>query len=351
MDITPYLELAVEKEASDIFFSANTTPKIKIEGKVSNIGKQPLTGNQVRDAAFLIMDDRKKSSFLENLESDFATSVKDGTRFRVNVFYQRGNVAMVVRRIPSIIPSLDDLKLPDVLKNIVSNKRGLVLMVGATGSGKSTTLAAMLRYRNENHSGHILTIEDPIEFVHQHEKCLVSQREIGVDTLSYEKALRSSLREAPDVILIGEIRSRETMEAAIELSNTGHLAVSTIHANNTNQTLERIINMFPVSQHKELYMDLSLNLVAIISQRLVMGSDNRRRAAIEIMMCTPYIRDLILKGDLSAIKQAMEESGQEGMQTFDQALYQLEQKGDITREEALSNADSTANLEAKFNFG
>lgn len=258
---------------------------------------------------------------------------------------------MVLRLIPSKIPTVDELGLPEILNEMILNKRGLILMVGATGSGKSTTLAAMINHRNQNMAGHILTIEDPVEFSHPNLKSILNQREVGVDTLSYRNALRASLREAPDVILIGEIRDRETMEAAMELSNTGHLAVSTLHANNANQAMERVINMFPQAAHQQLFMDLSLNIRSVVSQRLVTGIDGKRCAAIEILVNTPHIADLILKGDLDEMKTAMEESGQKGMQTFDKALFNLYKEGRIELEEALNNADSRTNLEAKINFG
>ena len=286
------------------------------------------------------------------MECDFAIALEDGSaRFRVNVFRQRGEVGMVLRLIPSKIPTVEELGLPEILNEMIMNKRGLILMVGATGSGKSTTLAAMINHRNQNSSVHILTIEDPVEFSHPNLKSILNQREVGVDTLSYRNALRASLREAPDVILIGEIRDRETMEAAMELSNTGHLAVSTLHANNANQAMERVINMFPQAAHQQLFMDLSLNIRAVISQRLVTGIDGKRCAAIEILVNTPHIADLILKGDLDEMKIAMEESGQKGMQTFDKALFNLYKEGRIELEEALNNADSRTNLEAKINFG
>ena len=351
MDITPYLKLMVEKNASDLFFTVGSPVKIKIEGKATAVGKTILTTDLSRAAAFGIMNDHQVHHFEETMECDFAIHMPDGSgRFRVNVFRQRGDVGMVLRLIPSKIPTFEKLGVPDVLKELIMHKRGLILMVGATGSGKSTTLAAMINHRNENMTGHILTIEDPVEFSHPNLKSIVNQREVGVDTLTYRNALRAPLREAPDVILIGEIRDRETMEAALELSNTGHLAVSTLHANNANQAMERVINLFPHALHKQLFMDLSLNIRAVISQRLVLGVDGKRCAAIEIMVNTPHISELILKGDIDEIKIAMEESGQRGMQTFDRALFNLYKEGRIVLEEALSNADSRTNLEARINF-
>ena len=352
MDITPYLKLMVQKNASDLYLTVNSQVKIKLEGQAVPVGKTSLTSDMTREAAYGIMNDRQIAEFEENMESDFAIAMPDGSaRFRVNVFRQRGDVGMVLRLIPSKIPTVESLGLPEVLTDIIMAKRGLVLMVGATGSGKSTTLAAMINHRNMNSAGHILTIEDPVEFSHPNLKSIVNQREVGVDTHSYQNALRASLREAPDVILIGEIRDRETMEAGMELSNTGHLAVSTLHANNSNQALERIINMFPQVSHKQLFMDLSLNLKSIISQRLVQSIDGGRVAAIEILINTPHIAELILKGEVGEVKEAMETSGAKGMVAFDGALYQLYKDGKITIDEALGNADSKTNLEAKINFG
>lgn len=352
MDITPYLNLMLEKSASDLFFTAGAAVKIKIDGLAVSVGKTELTGDLVKAAAYAIMNDSQIENFERTLESDFAISLAEGEgRFRVNVFRQRGEIAMVLRLVPSRIPTIDEMGLPEVLKDLIMNKRGLILMVGASGAGKSTTLAAMINHRNDNSTGHILTIEDPIEFYHPNLKSIVNQREVGIDTVSYEWALKSSLREAPDVIQIGEIRDRETMEAAIELSNTGHLAVSTLHANNANQAMERVINMFPQEFHNQLLMDLSLNLRAVVSQRLVPGIRGKRCAAIEIMINTPHIAELILKGEIGEIKEAMGDSGAKGMQTFDSALYELHQQKLITLEDALANADSRTNLEAKINFG
>ncbi len=352
MDITPYLKLLRDKEGSDLFFSVGAPVKIKIEGLVSSVGKTVLSGELTKAAAYAIMTAAQIDRFEATMEMDFAISLDDkSARFRVNVFRQRGEIGMVLRRIPSKIPTIEELGLPEILKSLVMHKRGLILMVGATGSGKSTTLAAMVNERNQKIAGHILTIEDPIEFSHPNVKSIVNQREIGVDTASYRAALRSSLREAPDVILIGEIRDRETMEAALELCNTGHLCLSTLHANNANQAMERVINLFPQELHKQLFLDLSLNIRSVISQRLVQGVDGYRVAAIEIMINTPHIADLILKGQIGSIKEAMESSGAKGMQTFDMALFALYREERIDLEEALNNADSRTNLEARINFG
>ena len=352
MDIEPYLKLMVEKDASDLFFTVGSPVKIKLEGKAQSVGKTVLDSELCKAAAYGIMNEHQIGKFEETMECDFAIALpEDAGRFRVNVFRQRGDVGMVLRRIPTEIPTIDQMGLPEILKELIMQRRGLILMVGATGSGKSTTLAAMINHRNENIAGHILTIEDPVEFSHPNRKSIINQREVGVDTLSYRNALRASLREAPDVILIGEIRDRETMEAALELSNTGHLAISTMHANNANQAMERVINLFPQDLHKQLFMDLSLNIRAVISQRLVLGVDGKRCAAIEVMINTPHVAELILKGEIDQIKEAMGESGQKGMQTFDVALFNLYKEGRIELEEALNNADSRTNLEAKINFG
>ena len=352
MDITPYLNLLRDKYGSDLFFTSGAPVKIKIEGQISSVGKTILNGELVRAAAYSIMTKTQIERFEQTFEIDFAISLDDkSARFRVNVFKQRGEIAMVLRRIPSQIPTIDELGLPEILKSLVMHKRGLILMVGATGSGKSTTLAAMINERNNRVASHVVTIEDPIEFSHPNIKSIINQREIGVDTMNYRNALRSAMREAPDVVLIGEIRDRETMEASLELCNTGHLAISTMHANNANQAMERVINLFPQDLHKQLLLDMSLNLRAVISQRLVQGVDGMRVAAIEILVNTPHIADLILKGNLHEIKEAMEGSGAKGMQTFDMALFGLYKEERIDLEEALSNADSRTNLEARINFG
>ncbi len=351
MDISPYLKLMVEKKASDLYLTSDAPVKIKIEGRQMPVGKTLLTADMVREAAYGIMNEKQARSFEVKHESDFAIAEEGMGRFRVNVFMQRGQVAMVLRYLPSEVPQLSDLGLPDVLKELIMHKRGMILVVGATGSGKSTTIAAMMRHRNENDASHILTIEDPIEYNHPNIQSIINQREIGLDTLSYANALKQSLREAPDVVVVGECRDRETMEASIQLAGTGQLAISTLHANNTHQTMDRIINMFPEQMHKQLLLDLSINLRAIISQLLVMGKKARRLAAVEIMINTPHIQDLILKGEIDQIREAMEESSEPGMQSFDEALHRLYKDGRITLEEALRYADSRANLEAKINFG
>lgn len=352
MDITPYLKLMVQKGASDLFFTSGATVKVKLEGTLQSVGTTVLTPELTKAAAYSIMNERQQREFEQTLECDFAIALPDGSaRFRVNVFRQRGSIGMVLRLIPSKIPTVEELNVPEVLCELIGAKRGLLLMVGATGSGKSTTLAAMINHRNANQSGHILTIEDPVEFYHPNQKSIVNQREVGVDTTSYAAALKASLREAPDVILIGEIRERETMEAALELANTGHLAISTLHANNANQAMERVVNMFPQELHKQLFMDLSLNLRGVVSQRLVPDVRGKRCAAVEILINTPHIAELILKGNIEQLKDAMADSGAKGMQTFDMALFELYKENRITLEEALNNADSRTNLEAKINFG
>jgi len=352
MDITPHLKLMVEKDASDIYFTVGSQVRIKTAGKVIQVGKTILTDEITQAIAHNIMNETQRIVFSKKLELDFAISPPEvKARFRVNVFMQQEMISVVMRYIKSKPPSLDDLNSPAIIKDLIMHKRGLLLMVGATNSGKSTTLAAMINHRNEHQAGHILTIEDPIEFIHPHKKSLVNQRELTVDTHSYVQALRSALRESPDVILIGEIRDQETMSAALELSNTGHLAISTLHANNADQAMQRVINMFAIEQHKQLFMDLSLNLVGIVSQRLVVGVNGKRVAAVEVMLNSPYIADLILKGKVDEIKEAMENTAGEGMQSFDAALLKLYQDGAIALEEALANADSRTNLQAKITFG
>jgi twitching motility protein PilU len=349
--IKPLLKLMAERKASDLFFTSNSPVKIKIEGLIHPINKQVLSAETVRDIAYGLMSAEQLEHFQNELEIDFAISEPGVGRFRAAVFYQRGFPAMVLRYISVDTPKLDQLGLPDTLVDLAMLKRGLVLMVGATGSGKSTTLAAMINHRNENCSDHILTIEDPVEFLHQNRRAIVNQREVGLDTRSFGRALRAAMRAAPDVILIGEIRDRETMESAIALAGTGHLAIATLHANNCAETLDRIINLFPRDQHAQIFLDLSQYLRAIVSQRLVRGRDNKRVAAVEVMLNTPHIQDLIKKGDVIGVKEAMLTSNERGIQNYDSALLHLYKEGRIDIEEALNNADSRTNLQARINFG
>ena len=351
LNTKPLFKLMVEKKASDLFFTSNAPIKIKIEGQILPVNKQVLTPETVRQTAFAIMSPEQREHFTQEWELDFAVSEPGLGRFRVNVFMQRGFPAMVMRYITADMPRLDSLGLPEVVGELTLFKRGLLLMVGATGSGKSTTLAAMINYRNESASDHIVTIEDPIEFLHTNKRSIVNQREVGLDTKSYARALRGVVRAAPDVILIGEIRDKEGMEAAIHLAGTGHLVLATLHANNCAESLDRIINMFPREQHNQIFLDLSQYLRAIMAQRLVMGKDNRRVAAVEIMINTPHIATLIKKGDVVSIKEAIHTSSDKSIQSFDSALHTLFKQGRIGLEEALANADSRANLEAKINFG
>jgi len=351
LNTKPLFKLMVEKKASDLFFTSNAPIKIKIEGQILPVNKQVLSPETVRQTAFAIMSNEQREHFVKEWELDFAVSEPGLGRFRVNVFMQRGFPAMVMRYITADMPRLDSLGLPPVVGELTLLKRGLILMVGATGSGKSTTLAAMINYRNENVSDHIVTIEDPIEFLHTNKRSIVNQREVGLDTKSYSRALRGVVRAAPDVILIGEIRDKEGMEAAINLAGTGHLVLATLHANNCAESLDRIINMFPREQHNQIFLDLSQYLRAIMAQRLVMGRDNRRVAAVEIMINTPHIATLIKKGDVVSIKEAISASSDKSIQSFDASLHELYKQGRIGLEEALANADSRANLEAKINFG
>jgi twitching motility protein PilU len=351
LNTKPLFKLMVEKKASDLFFTSNAPIKIKIEGQILPVNKQVLSPETVRQTAFALMSAEQREHFVNEWELDFAVSEPGLGRFRVNVFMQRGFPAMVMRYITADMPRIDSLGLPQVVTELTLLKRGLLLMVGATGSGKSTTLAAMINYRNENASDHIVTIEDPIEFLHTNKRSLVNQREVGLDTKSYARALRGVVRAAPDVILIGEIRDRDGMEAAINLAGTGHLVLATLHANNCAESLDRIINMFPREQHNQIFLDLSQYLRAIMAQRLVMGRDNRRVAAVEIMINTPHIATLIKKGDVVSIKEAIHGSSDKSIQSFDSSLHELYKGGRIGLEEALANADSRANLEAKINFG
>lgn len=351
MNVKPLFKLMVEKKASDLFFAPFAPAKIKIDGKIMPVNKLEMTPKMVKQAAIELMTEELLDQFTRELEVDFAISEPGLGRFRVNVFHQRGNVAMVLRYITAEMPNLDELGMPDQLKDLVMLKRGLVLMVGASGNGKSTTLAAMINHRNEKTSSHIITVEDPIEFLHPNKQSIVNQREVGLDTKSYGRALRSAMRAAPDVIQIGEIRDRESMQSAIDMAGTGHLVLATLHSNNAPETLDRIINMFPQEQHSQVFMDLAHYLRAIISQRLVRSRTGKRVAAIELMLNTPHIKDLILKGDISAVKEALKDSSEKGVQNFDDALLNLYKAGTITLEEAMVHADSRANLEAKVNFG
>ena len=350
MNVKPLFKLMVDKKASDLFFTTYAPVMIKIDGKIMPVNQVELTPKMVRQAALELMNEQQLEQFTRDLEIDFAISEPGLGRFRINVFHQRGNVAMVLRFITPELPQLEALGMPEILRDMIMLRRGLILMVGASGSGKSTTLAAMIDYRNKNSASHIVTIEDPIEFLHSNQKSIVNQREVGLDTMSYHRALRSAMREAPDVILIGEIRDRETMQAAIDLAGTGHLAIATLHANNSPETLDRIINMYPNDQHKQVLMDLAQYVRVIISQRLVRSKEGKRVAAAEIMLNTPHISEMILKGDISGVKEAFKNTKEPGMQSFDQALFELYKKGSIGMEEALSNADSRSNLEAKINF-
>ena len=349
--IKPLLRLMAEKNASDLFFTSNAPVKIKIEGVIYPVNRQILSAEAVRQIALGLMSSEQLDHFNDQLEIDFAISEPGVGRFRAAVFYQRGFPAIVLRYISVNIPRLEQLGLPTVLTDLAAMKRGLVLMVGATGSGKSTTLAAMINHRNETSSDHILTIEDPIEFLHANKKSILNQREVGLDTRSFSKALRGAMRAAPDVILIGESRDRETMESAIALAGTGHLVLSTLHANNCAETLDRIINMFPRDQHAQVFLDLSQYLRAIVSQRLVRGRAGKRCAAVEVMLNTPHMQDLIKRGDVLAVKEGMLTTSERGMQTFDTALLNLYKDNRIDLDEALNNADSRTNLEARINFG
>src|SRR5437764_1880249 len=339
------LRLMVSKGGSDLFITAGFPPAIKIDGRMTPVSSQALSGSHTADLARAIMNDKQAAGFELSKESNFAISPADLGRFRVSAFMQMGCVGMVLRVITTTIPRFEDLDLPAVLKDVIMTKRGLLIMVRATGSGKSTTLAAMVRYRNENSYGHIITIEDPVEFVHPHRNCVITQREVGVDTDSFEAALKNSLRQAPDVIQIGEIRDRETMEHAIAFAETGHLCLATLHANSANQALDRIINFFPEERRQQLLMDLSLNLKGLISQRLIPKKETKGRVvAMEILLNSPLISDLIFKGEVHEIKEIMKKSRELGMQTFDQALFDLYELDKISYEDALRNADSVNDL-------
>jgi twitching motility protein PilU len=347
MNLTDFLSVMVEKDASDIYLTVASPPMYRIQGVVQPIGDHVFTPEELETLAKSFMNERQWQQFTDCMEMNLALSYRRLSRFRVNAFRQRGSVGIVIRRIKVEIESLDDLGLPTILQDIVLTKRGLVLLVGATGSGKSTTLAAMIDFRNTNASGHIITVEDPIEFVHRHKKSIVNQRELGFDTQSWNDALKNAMRQAPDVILIGEIRDSDTMEAAITFADTGHLCLATLHSTNANQSFERILNFFPEERHAQILMQLSLNLRSIISQRLIPDANGKRVPAIEILMDTPRVKELIKKGQVDVIKEAMEQGIQEGCQTFDHALFLLYKEGKISLEQAIMNADSANNLRIK----
>ena len=350
MQLKEYLRVLVMRDGSDLYLTADAPPAAKFQGSLRAVDKIKLTPEILHDMAYSLMNAEQQKQFEHKPEMNLAISEEGIGRFRVNIFKQKHKIAMVIRNIKTEIPDADKLGLPDVLKRTILEKRGLILFVGGTGSGKSTSLAALIDYRNRTHDGHIITIEDPIEYVHPHKKSIVNQREVGVDTDSYEDALKNTLRQAPDVILIGEIRSQDTMEHALAFAETGHLCLSTLHANNANQALDRIINFFHEERRHQLLMDLSLNLKAFVSQRLIPTIDGKRVAAIEILLGTPMIRDLIMKGEVHAIKEVMEKSEEQGMQTFDSHLYRLYREGRISLAEALRNADSPSNLKLKINL-
>ena len=347
MEFNEYLKILATKDGSDLYLSTGAPPCAKFQGQLRPLEREPMKPGQIKDIAYTLMDEEQRKEFEHELEMNIAISVSGVGRFRVNIFRQRNEISIVARNIKMDIPRFEDLGLPEILKDVVMAKRGLVLFVGATGSGKSTSLASLIDYRNSNSAGHIITIEDPVEYVHRHKKSIINQREVGVDTRSFQKALKNTLRQAPDVILIGEVRDRETMEHCLAFAETGHLAISTLHANNANQALDRIINFFPEERRPQLLMDLSMNIRAFVSQRLIPSTDGKRVAAVEILLGTPTISEMILRGEFESIKEIMEKSENIGMQTFDTALYKLYCEGRITLEEALKNADSANNLRLK----
>ena len=341
VDFSSFLKLMVHKKGSDLFITAGIPPSMKVNGRIQPITQTPLTPQQSRDMVLNVMTPTQREEFEKTHECNFAISMQGVGRFRVSCFYQRNQVGMVLRRIETRIPTIEELSLPPIVKTLAMTKRGLIMFVGATGTGKSTSLAAMIGYRNQNSTGHIITIEDPIEFVHKHEGCVVTQREVGIDTDSWEMALKNTLRQAPDVILIGEVRTRETMEHAIAFAETGHLVLCTLHANNANQALDRIIHFFPEDRRPQLLMDLSLNLKGIVAQQLIPTPDGKaRRVAMEVMIGTPLVQDYIRDGEIHKLKEVMKESTNLGMRTFDQSLFELYQAGEISYEDALRHADS-----------
>ncbi|HEY9130814.1 MAG TPA: PilT/PilU family type 4a pilus ATPase [Dyella sp.] len=341
-DFTSFLKLMVHKKASDLFITAGIAPSMKVQGRVVPITQSPLSAQQSRDMVINIMTPSQREEFEKTHECQFAISAQGVGRFRVSCFYQRNCVGMVLRRIESKIPTIEELSLPPVIKQLAMTKRGIIIFVGGTGTGKSTSLASMIGYRNQNSTGHIITIEDPIEYVHKHEGCIITQRELGIDTDSWENALKNTLRQAPDVIMIGEVRTRETMEYAINFSETGHLCLCTLHANNANQALDRILHFFPEDRRQQLFMDLSLNLKGIVAQQLIPTPDGKaRRVAVEVMLGTPLVQDYIRQGEIHKLKEVMKESTNLGMKTFDQSLVELYHAGEISYEDALRHADSS----------
>lgn len=352
MELDKFLKLMVDKNSSDLFITAGVPPSMKVHGRILPVTKQPLSPEQVREIVMSVMSEDQRIEFEKNKELNFAISARGIGRFRASAFYQRNLAGMVLRRIETKIPLIDDLGLPETIKSLSMTKRGLIIFVGATGAGKSTSLASMIGHRNRNSKGHIISIEDPIEFIHQHQGCIVTQREVGLDTATFEIALKNTLRQAPDVIMIGEVRSSETMNHAIAFAETGHLCLATLHANNANQALDRIIHFFPPERHDQTWMDLSLNLKAIVAQQLVPTPDGKgRRAVVEVLINTPLVADIIRKGDVHELKPLMTKSGDLGMQTFDQALYTLYQAGEITYEDALLHADSANDLRLMIKLG
>ncbi len=341
MDVPSLLKLVTEKKASDLFITADLPPSMKVNGRIGPITQNPLSPEEVEEMVLSMMSPAQREEFNATHECNFAVNEEGVGRFRASAFYQSNRVGVVLRRIESYIPSIEELKLPPILKNLAMTKRGLIMFIGATGTGKSTSLASMIGYRNEHGSGHIITIEDPIEFVHEHKGCIITQREVNIDTESYEVALKNTLRQAPDVILIGEVRDRETMNHAIAFAETGHLCLATLHANNANQAMDRIINFFPEDRRPQLFMDLSMNLKAFLAQQLIPRADGKgRRVCVEILLGTPLVHDVIRKGEVHKLKELMKQSRQQGMITFDQALFELYKAGEITYDDALHYADS-----------
>lgn len=352
MDFEGLLKLMVEKGSSDLFITAGVPPSMKVNGKIVPVTKTPLSPEKTRETVLGVMNESQRKEFIETRECNFAISARGIGRFRVSAFYQRNLVGMVLRRIETHIPSIEELNLPPIIKDLALTKRGMVIFVGATGTGKSTSLASMIGYRNQNSKGHIISIEDPIEYIHQHNGCIVTQREVGLDTESFEVALKNTLRQAPDVIMIGEIRTREVMEYAVAFAETGHLVLATLHANNANQALDRIIHFFPADRHNQVWMDLSLNLRALVAQQLIATPDGKgRRAVIEVLLNSPLVADHIRKGEVHLLKPLMAKSRELGMQTFDQALYDLYAAGEITYDDALAHADSPNDLRLMIKLG